>query len=160
MKQQLVPKYAHLQYEVLHNLDISINEYFLLDMIYHLSGNGKYWCNKKLDNIAFDMNLSRRGTIYVRDKLISRKLLIKGVGNRLKTSKKVQNVYFLDEADLQKSAKTAKSMQNLHKKSAKTVSKTSVENNSRLTLEYKKAREASVKVRASLPFLKPHNPHI
>lgn len=131
----MVPKFAHLQYQVLHELDISITEYFMLDMIYHLSGNGRYWCNKKLENIAVDMRLSRRAVVDNRDRLIERKLLIKGIGNRLKTSDKVQKVYYLDESSLQKSATSAKKVQNLHSKSANNVSKTSVENNRRITLE-------------------------
>lgn len=137
MKQEIVPKFAHLQYQVLHELKISITEYFLLDMIYHLSGNGKYWCNKKLENIAYDMRLSRRSVIDNRNRLIERKLLLKGIGNRLKTSEKVQKVYFIDESVLRKSANSAKEVQILHSKSANNVSKTSVENNKRITLDNK-----------------------
>jgi hypothetical protein len=138
MKQQnQVPKFAHLNYQVLHDLEISINEYFLMDMIFHLSGNGRYWCNKKLENIAFDMRMSKRGATGVRDRLIEKKLLLKGIGNKLRTSEKVHKVYFLDESELQKSALSAKKMQKVHPKSAESVAKTPVENNRRLTLEKK-----------------------
>lgn len=135
MKQSKVPKFAHLQYQVLHDLDISINEYFMLDMIQHLSGGGRHWCNKKLDNIAFDMKLSKRGVTDIRNRLVERKLLVKGVGNRLRTSEKVQKMYFIDESSLVKSADSSKKMQKVHSKSAENVAKTPVENNRRLTLD-------------------------
>lgn len=128
-----IPKYAHLEYQVLHELEISIAEYFLLDMIFRLSGNGTRWCNKKIDNIAFDMRMSKRGVIDLRNRLIEKKLLKKGVGNRLLTSEKVQKVYFLDEDELQKVQKVPQKVQKLHSKSAESVSKTSVENNKRIT---------------------------
>lgn len=135
MKQQIVPKFAHLQYQVLHNLDISINEYFLLDMIHYLSGNGKTWCNKKLNNIAFDMRLSQRGVIKLRNRLIGRKLLIKGIGNRLKTSEKLNKVYFLEETELQKTELSSQKLNLVQPKTELSVSKTSVESYKRLTLE-------------------------
>ena len=100
MGKQLAPKFAHLQYQVLHELEISINEYFMLDMIHHLSGGGKHWCNKKLDNIAFDMRLSKRGVTDIRNRLVERGLLIKGIRNKLKTSVKVQKMYFMEEKEL------------------------------------------------------------
>jgi hypothetical protein len=128
-----VPRFAVLQYQVLHELELSIPEYFLLDMIYHLSGSGSRWCNKKLENIAFDMRMSKRGVTDMRDRLIERKLLLKGVGNRLKTSEKVQKVYLLDESRLQKSAVNSEKVQKLHSKSAENVAKTPVENYKRIT---------------------------
>ena len=91
MAKKLVPKYAHLEYQVLHELEISIPEYFFLDMVFRLSRDG--WCNKKLDSIAYDMRMTRRGVIVMRDRLIGRKLLKKGVGNRLATTEKVNSVY-------------------------------------------------------------------
>jgi hypothetical protein len=100
MAKKLVPKYAHLEYQVLHELEISIPEYFFLDMVFRLSRDG--WCNKKLDSIAYDMRMTRRGVIVMRDRLIGRKLLKKGVGNRLATTEKVNSVYFLDEDELTK----------------------------------------------------------
>lgn len=146
MKKQIVPKYAHLEYRVLHELDITIPEYFLLDMVFRLSR--KTWCNKKLDNIAYDMKMTRRGVIVMRDRLIERKLLIKGVGNRLKTSEKVNSMYFLDESEL-KSVISYEKVKKVHTKSELSSPKNNIENNK----DYKKAREASAKVRASLPFL-------
>lgn len=139
MKQQnIVPKFAHLQYQVLYDLEISISEYFLLDMVYQLSRHG--WCNKKLDNIAHDMNVSKRGVIKMRDRLIERKLLIKGRSNRLKTSEKVNKVYFIDDRASQKSALSSGKVHKVHSKSALSVSKTSVENNNRITKNYKKGK--------------------
>ena len=132
----LVPKYAHLEYRVLHDMEISISEYFLLDMIFRLSGNGHYWCNKKLDNIAFDMKITKRGVQKLRDRLIERGLLIKGVGNRLKTSDKWNKVHYLEESQLQKVNKVHPKWNKVHPKVEQSSSKTPVENNKRLTLDY------------------------
>jgi hypothetical protein len=126
-KKPLVPKYAHLEYQVLHELEVSIPEYFLLDMVYRLSRNG--WCNKKLDSIAFDMRMTRRGVIVMRDRLIARRLLKKGIGNRLATTEKVNSVYFLDEDELAKSALSSKKVHSVHPKSALSFPK----NNKRVT---------------------------
>jgi len=67
-KSQTVNKYAHLEYRVLHELDISINEYWLLDMVYQLSRDG--WCYKSLNSIAKDMKLHKNGVVKMRDRLI------------------------------------------------------------------------------------------
>lgn len=129
-EKERVSKFAHLQYDVLHELEISIPEYWYLDMVFQLSRFG--WCNKKLENIAADMRMSRRGIIGIRDRLIEKKLIIKGIGNRVKTSEKVQKVYFLEQ-EYKKSALYSKKVQKLHSKSAESVSKTPVENNKRIT---------------------------
>ena len=132
-----VPRFAHLEYRVLHDLDISIAEYFMLDMIFHLSGNGSYWCNKKLENIASDMRLSKRGVTVMRDRLIEKKLLLKSIGGKLRTSEKVHKVYFLNESELKKVHKVSSEMHKVPLKSALNVAKTSVENNYRITIEKK-----------------------
>lgn len=84
MDEQTVPKYATLLYEVRKQLDISIAEYFYLDMVYHLSHDG--WCYKSYDNIAEDMGISRIGVMKMRDRLTDRGLLIHRGGNKVKTS--------------------------------------------------------------------------
>lgn len=125
----LTPKYAHLEYVNLYRLQISVAEYFLLDMIHHLSREG--WCNKKLDDIASDMRMTRRGVIAMRDRLVDKCLLVKGVGNRLRTSEKVNNLYFLNEDD-RKSAKSSAKSELFSAKSAKSFPK----NNNRITIDY------------------------
>lgn len=132
-EQKIVPKFAHLEYQVLHDLEISISEYFMLDMIFRLSGGGSRWCNKKLDNIAKDMRLTQRGVIKIRNRLIERKLIIKGVANRLKTSEKLNKVYFLEESPAKKTELSSKKLNKVHPKTEQSVSKTSVENNRRIT---------------------------
>ena len=138
-----VPRFAILQYRVLHELDISISEYFLLDMVQHLSGGGKHWSLKKLENIATDMRLSKRGVTVMRDRLIAKGLLKKGVGNRLRTTEKVQKVYFSDGRVNEKSALSSKKVHKVLPKSALSVAKTSVENNSKNYIENrgKKSKE-------------------
>ena len=130
-----VPRFAHLDDRVFHELDISITEYFLLDMIFHLSGNGSRYCNKKIENIAADMKLSVSGVRKLRDRLIEKKLLKKSVGNRLSTSEKVYKVYFLDAAELSKSVQSASKSALSAPKSVQKVKKTPVENNYRIIRE-------------------------
>ena len=84
MKQQNEsPLYATLLYSVRKELDISIAEYFYLDMVYHLSHDG--WCYKSLESIARDMGISKRGVMKMRDRLIHKKLLKKNIKGYVKT---------------------------------------------------------------------------
>ena len=78
------PRYATLLYHVLKELDISINEYFYLDMVHKLSYHR--WCTKSLENCANDMNISKRGVIKLRDRLISRGYLKKNIKGHLKVT--------------------------------------------------------------------------
>lgn len=77
-------KFAHLQYEVLHQLEISINEYWFLDMVYQLSRNGS--CYKSLESTAKDMRITKNGVVKLRDRLIKRGLVLKDRKGRLNTS--------------------------------------------------------------------------
>lgn len=89
-KQTEVPRYATLLYHVLHDLDISINEYFYLDMVQKLSY--QRWCTKSLENCAQDMRISKRGLIKLRDRLIERGLLQKNIKGHLKVTAKYIDV--------------------------------------------------------------------
>ena len=74
MKNQTdTPKYATLLYEVLYSLDISISEYFYLDMVYHLSRDG--WCYKSLDNVSNDMRMHRNGVQKMKNRLLRKDCL-------------------------------------------------------------------------------------
>lgn len=130
MAKERVARFAHLQYEVLHELEISIAEYWYLDMVFQLSRFG--WCNKKLENIAEDMRISKRGVMKLRDRLIEKKLIIKGVGNKVRTSEIVNKVYFSDHT-YKKSEQSSKKVNKVHLKSEQSIAKTPVENNKRLT---------------------------
>lgn len=120
------PKFAHLQYAVLHELDISIAEYWYLDMVYQLSRQG--WCNKRMGNIAEDMRITRDGVRRLRDRLIERGLIIKGVANRVRTSEKVDKVYFYDKVE-RKSRLSFEKADKVYPKSRKSTPK----NNKRIT---------------------------
>lgn len=91
MKDSVRPKFAVLQYEVMHRLDISIAEYFYLDMIYYLSREG--WCYKSLESIAADMKMSKVGVSRLRDRLIHKKLVIKDAKGRVRSSVTYNKVY-------------------------------------------------------------------
>lgn len=93
-EQKVVPRFANLQYAVLHQLEITIPEYWYLDMVYYLSRDG--WCHKSLENIAHDMRMTKNGVVKMRDRLIHRKLLIKSLKGYVKTSVTYNSVYLAD----------------------------------------------------------------
>lgn len=92
--QSETPKFAHLQYKVLKELELSVSEYWYLDMVYFLSRDG--WCYKSLDNIANDMNMTKNGIVKLRDRLIERGLLIKNRKGYVKSSVTYNKVYLTD----------------------------------------------------------------
>ena len=89
--QPIRPRFATLQYSVLEILDISISEYFYLDMVYHLSRDS--WCYKSLDSVAADMRITKNGVFKMRERLIHRKLLLKDEKGRVRTSVTYNSVY-------------------------------------------------------------------
>jgi hypothetical protein len=94
------PLYATLLYEVRRKLDISIQEYFYLDMVYHLSHDG--WCYKSLESIARDMGITKRGVMKMRDRLIERKLLKKNIKGHVKTTVMYNSVLRSDNKSVNK----------------------------------------------------------
>jgi hypothetical protein len=124
MKQQTSNKYAHLEYEVLHKLEISIPEYWYLDMVYQLSRDG--WCWKSLESIAIDMRMTKNGVMKMRDRLIDRGLLVKGFRGKVKTSAMYNSVYRVDE-------KTYNSVQKRPTEYTSNVQLSIPKNNNRLT---------------------------
>lgn len=95
MRQQTTKRYAHLEYEVLHKLDISIPEYWFLDSVYYLSRDG--WCWKSLQSFAIDMKMTKRGVAKMRDRLIEKKLLKKNIKGHLKTEVAYNSVLQVDK---------------------------------------------------------------
>lgn len=89
-KQNETPRYATLLYSVRKELDISLNEYFYLDMVYHLSYKG--WCYKSLANCADDMGITKQGLILIRKKLIDRGLLKTNLRGHSKVTSKYTSV--------------------------------------------------------------------
>ena len=128
MKQQTINKYAHLEYETLHKLEISINEYWLLDMVYQLSRDK--WCYKSLTSIAQDMRLTKNGVVKMRDRLIERGLLKKNIKGHLKTGETYNSVYRLD-------SDTYNSVTNRTTEYNDTVQLSGTKNNNRITIDNK-----------------------
>lgn len=130
---QTVNKYAHLEYEVLHTLDISIPEYWLLDMVYQLSRDG--WCYKSLQSIADDMKMSKRGIIKMRNRLIERGLLKKNIKGHLKTEVAYNSVHRLDAKTYTSIKKTVnlvpESVNSVHRSGELSATK----NNNRITID-------------------------
>ena len=94
------PLYATLLYDVIRELDISIAEYFYLDMVYHLSHSG--WCYKSLDSIARDMNMAKSGVVKLRDRLIGKKLIKKSIKGHVKTTDMYHKVIRSDSSTYHK----------------------------------------------------------
>lgn len=80
------PLYATLLYEVRKGLNITIAEYFYIDMVYHLSKNDKGWCYKSLDSIAYDMGITKNGVVKLRDRMIERGFIKKSKFGHVKTT--------------------------------------------------------------------------
>jgi len=84
------PKYATLMYDVLDVLEVSISEYFYLDMVQKLSYNR--WCIKSIENCANDMRISKRGLIKMRERLIEKGLLQKNIKGYTKVTKNYMDI--------------------------------------------------------------------
>lgn len=123
-QQNEASRFAHLQYEVLHTFEISINEYWFLDMVYQLSRSG--WCYKSLESIARDMRLTKNGVVKLRDRMITRKLVEKDRKGRLKTSVTYNLVYRVNPT-------TYNSVQNRTTKYNAGVQLSGTKNNNRYT---------------------------
>lgn len=91
-KQNETPLYATLHYGVRKLLDISIAEYYYLDMVYHLSHNDRGYCYKSLESIAEDMGITKTGVVKLRDRLISRELIKKNIKGYVKTTEMYNSV--------------------------------------------------------------------
>ena len=84
MKQTESPLYATLLYGVRKKLNVSVTEYFYLDMVHKLSYNR--WCIKSLEHCAADIGISKRGLIKLRDRMLERGLLEKNLRGHLKVT--------------------------------------------------------------------------
>lgn len=123
------PLYATLLYDVRKQLDISIAEYFFLDMVYHLSYDR--WCSKSIQNCAEDMGMQKRGMIYMRDRLIERGLLKKNKQGFLKVTRKYTEVAV---------QKVHPSVQKVHRGGAKSAPKNNNRNTENIGI-FKKGRK-------------------
>jgi len=128
MKQQTINKYAHLEYETLHKLDITIPEYWFLDMVYQLSRDG--WCYKSLNSIAIDMKMSKRGVAVMRDRLIDRGYIKKNIKGHIKTEVAYNSVTQLDK-------KVYNSVHKSYNSVPPTVALSATKNNNRITIDNK-----------------------
>jgi hypothetical protein len=141
MKNQTVNKYAHLEYETLHRLEISINEYWLLDMVYQLSRDG--WCYKSLSSIATDMRLTKNGVIKMRDRLIKRGLLKKNIKGHLKTDVSYNSVYRLDQKAYNSvTNRTTKYTDTVQLSGTKINNKINIDNKGKFSKNKEKIRQA------------------
>lgn len=85
----ITPKYATLLYEVRKTLDISVGEYFYIDMMHYLSHGG--WCYKSLESIASDIGITKRGVMKLRDRMIQRGFIEKNALGHVRTTAKYKH---------------------------------------------------------------------
>lgn len=130
-----IPKYATLLYDVRKTLDISIAEYFYLDMVWHLSHSG--WCYKSLESVAEDMGISKNGVIKMRDRLIKRGLLKKSVKGYVKTTEMYHKVVQHEKND----EKLYHKVDKMYHKVVRSVPLSSTKNNNRITKNNKTESE-------------------
>jgi DNA-binding MarR family transcriptional regulator len=120
------PRFAHLQYSVLKQFNMSPAEYWYLDMVYYLSRDG--WCYKSLENIANDMNMTKNGVVKLRDRLIEKGLVIKNRKGQVKSSVMYNKVYLTD-------SQPYNLVTNCTTKYNGAVQQSSTKNNNRITIE-------------------------
>ena len=118
------PLYATLLYDVRKELDISISEYFYLDMVHKLSYDR--WCSKSLENCASDMGITKRGLIKLRDRLLASGLLKKNAKGHLKVTQKYTGVAV---------NKVPKPVNFVHHRGEQSSKITGSQNNNRKTIE-------------------------
>lgn len=130
------PLYATLMYDVLKKLDLSIAEYFYLDMVHKLSY--QRWCIKSLDNCAADMNISKRGLIKLRDRLIDQGLIEKNAKGHLRVTDKYIGVAVnkVHQAPYVAVNKVPKSVNKVHSGGEQSATK----NNNRITIDNKREK--------------------
>lgn len=159
MKQQIeTPKYATVLYDVRKKLGISWNEYIYLDMIQKLHIN-QAWCTKSLLSCAIDLGITKRGVSKMKERLVTLGLLEKNAKGHLRVTSKYTEV-------------AVNSVPQFVKRSVNSVPKSvnsvplvgelsSTKNNNRITKnrenenyeasdDYKKARQASEKIKIFL----------
>jgi hypothetical protein len=95
-------------------------------MVYHLSKDG--WCYKSLENVAKDMGMGKSGVVYMRDRLIAKKLLKKNIKGYVKTTVMYHSVVRTDSSSYQKVNKP-------YQKVVQSVPKSGTKNNNRTTLD-------------------------
>lgn len=93
--------YTNIIHPLRKAMNLSCNEYCVLDTIYHLSNNFDYggWCIKSKQNIANDLDLSKQTVITIIDTLVKKGLVV-----RHETTKNLRIGKFYVEAMQEKSA--------------------------------------------------------
>jgi Mn-dependent DtxR family transcriptional regulator len=143
-RQDETPLYATLHYGVRKLLDVSIAEYYYLDMVYHLSHNDKGYCYKSLESIADDMGVSKMGVVKMRNRLIGRGLIKKNIKGYTKTTEMYNSV-------IRNGERTVNLVSKPYNKVIPSGKLSYTKNNNRITLE--KESGLKEKLQASNPIL-------
>lgn len=91
--------YTNIQHEFRKRNKLSLNEYVLCDMVFHLckdsSSKVQGWCYMTKENMGLEMSLSKQSVITLGNKMVELGFLEKqDFTGFLKTTKKWENVYF------------------------------------------------------------------
>jgi hypothetical protein len=92
--------YANLKYRVLEQLDVSIAEYFYLDMVHQLSHNR--WCTKSVEDAAKNMRITARGLQKMRTRLIDAGFIKRNIKGHLKTTEKYFDIITANKSGVNK----------------------------------------------------------
>lgn len=155
MNQSEKPTYATLFTHVRVKLDISPAEYWLLEMVYHLSHKTGY-CYKTASSIGYDLGLTKRGVNFMIQRLCEKGLMERLTNNAIRVTGQYYSIQVLGGKKLPTMPESGKKLPKVGKKLTG-WEKSPPNNNSYNNKEYNKAREASAKIRASRPW-KQNNP--
>jgi len=132
-------QYTNIQHIPRKKWWLSLIEYCLADMIYHMSNNPKYlWCIKSKESLSDDLWISRRSTFNTISKLIKIWLIEKDDSLKwLKTTQLRYDEFVLECKNCTMSAKVKKdsakialeTVQKLHPDSAKIAPYNNIDNN-------------------------------
>jgi len=135
--------YTNIQHEIRKRLQLSCNEYVLLDMIFHLSNNPetkiKGWCYASKETLAKEIGLSRQGVINMVDKLIEINLLEKDENTRfLRTTDTWDLIYFNHKDTLQGVKKVYNECkESLHEECKESLHNNNTYNNNKISVKDK-----------------------
>lgn len=67
-QENVVPPYSTVVYEIRRKLGITMTDYIMLDMVFHLSYDR--WCTKSARMMAYDLGVTERGVFKMKERLL------------------------------------------------------------------------------------------
>jgi biotin operon repressor len=105
MKKEFTLEFTNIRHDVRRKSGLLLNEYVLLDMVYHLQVNPKStnqgWCYMAQDTIGNELGITRQGVSKMIKKLVGLGWLIKDEETKyIKTTEKWYNLYLTNDVNL------------------------------------------------------------